>query len=89
MRARGAGGYLRTVNEVASSQRPVGACSQCGGVLSAAHMLTKAYEVDSAGHWTRSLAEFTEDVVVVCRECGADQDGRIAEDGGVFAFIRD
>ncbi len=76
------------VNASASKQRPVGACAQCGGILSAAHMLTRAYEVDSAGHWTRSLAEFTEDIVVVCRECGADQDGRIAEDEGAFAFIR-
>lgn len=80
--------YLRLVNDSALQQGPAGACVRCGGVLSAAHMLTRTYEVDRAGHWTRRLGEFVEDVVVVCRECGAEQDGRICDDGSAFTFVR-
>lgn len=66
----------------------VGACAQCGGVLAAAHMLTKTYEIDDEGHWERRISDFVEDVVVVCRMCCAQQEGRIDEDGRSFVFLR-
>lgn len=54
----------------------------------AAHMLTKSYEIDEAGRWNRSLADFVEDVVIVCRQCGRQQEGRIDEIGSSFVFVR-
>lgn len=63
-------------------------CTHCGGALAAAHMLTRTYPIDGDGLWQRTLADFVEDVVVVCATCGEQQDGRIDEDGGRFAFLR-
>ena len=63
-----------------------GACPQCGGQLTATHMLTKSYRVDDRGHWERRIADFVEDVVVVCAECGTDLEGRIESAGDAFAF---
>ncbi len=88
MRTPGCTPYPDLMGELAVTRRPVGACPQCGGVLAAAHMLTKTYEIDQAGHWERRLSDFVEDVVVVCRTCGTQQEGRIDEDGCSFVFLR-
>jgi hypothetical protein len=51
-------------------------------------MLAKTYAIDEYGSWMRNLADFAEDVVIVCRMCGAQQEGRIDEDGSSFVFVR-
>ncbi len=76
--------YHQDMDE-STSPAPV-ACGKCRGPLSAAHMLTKSYEIDRSGHWERILSDFPEDVVVVCHVCGTQQDGRIDDDGPRFVF---
>ncbi len=56
-------------------------------------MLTKTYPLDEAGGWQRRFADFVEDVVVVCAECGAEPSGTFVpagsfgDDGTSFAFL--
>ena len=56
-------------------------------------MLTKTYPLDAAGGWQRRFADFVEDVVVVCAECGIEPSGRFVPagsfggDGTSFAFV--
>jgi hypothetical protein len=50
-------------------------------------MLTRTYQVDEEGRWLRSLADFAEDVVVVCSGCGEEPDGRVESADNVFAFV--
>ena len=70
------------------SSASTASCTRCGGALAAAHMLTRTYPIHADGQWERALSEFVEDVVVVCATCGEQQDGRVDEDGGRFAFVR-
>ena len=56
-------------------------------------MLTKTYPLDEAGGWQRRFADFTEDVVVVCADCGTEPTGTFVPagsfggDGTSFAFV--
>ena len=65
----------------------LGKCRRCGGQITATHMLTRMYEVGADGHWTRSLDEFDEDIVVVCSRCNDQPAGELdARDEG-FRFV--
>lgn len=64
-----------------------GRCGRCGGRIAATHMLTRTYELDDQGRWRRRLADFVEDVVVVCSGCGEEPDGRFESDDNMFAFV--
>jgi hypothetical protein len=50
-------------------------------------MLTKTYHLDASGRWQRRLADFVEDVALVCVECGAEPEGTFGGDGTSFAFV--
>jgi hypothetical protein len=67
----------------------LGRCTGCGGRIAATHMLTKTYPLDTAGCWQRRFADFTEDVVVVCVDCGVEPAGGFGGDGTSFAFVPD
>ena len=67
--------------------RDPGSCPLCGGQLTATHMLTKSYELDGLGRWTRRIADFVEDIVVVCAQCGGEREGRFEASVDEFAFI--
>ena len=64
-----------------------GRCDHCNGRVAATHMLTKTYPLDSAGCWQRRFADFIEDLVLVCIECGAEPEGTFDGDGTSFAFV--
>ena len=72
---------------MAQEHDDLGRCRLCGGRIAATHMLTRTYEVDLAGRWERRIDEFVEDVVVVCKSCGHEPDGRFEADDGGFSFV--
>jgi hypothetical protein len=72
---------------MAQKHDDLGRCRLCGGRIAATHMLTRTYEVDGAGHWERRIDEFVEDVVVVCKACGQEPEGRFEADDRGFTFV--
>ena len=62
-------------------------CSECGGGMAAMHMLTRTYDIGRGG-WLRRIADFVEDVAVVCKDCGQEAVGHVEVREDTFFFVR-